>query len=163
MRTDRISAWTLAVVVAAAAATKLVRLEATERDVGALLTAAGIGAPPGGGTEAAIWGVAAVEFVLAVLVALGRATRVGLVSIVALLAAGILVMGSATSWGRDAGVACPCGLPLEVPFLRNTFAAMLVRDAFLVALVALAWGPSAPRGALAGISADPQTGRRVAG
>ena len=156
MRPERISAWILALLVAVAAVAKLVRLEATSRDTAELLTAAGIAPPPGGGLELAIWAVAALEIALAVVIGLSRRSRIGLVALLVLMSAGVLLVGAATSWGGDADVACPCGLPLELPFLRNAFAAMLARDALLVALVALAWGPRTPAGAGGEIARGPE-------
>jgi hypothetical protein len=146
MRPERISRWILALIVAAAAATKVVRAQATGRAIAAMLTAAGLGPLPQAGIDAAVWGLAASEFLLAAFVALSPRPRIGLAALLALISAGILLFGAATSWGRDAELACPCGLPFELSVLHNTFAAMLVRDAILVALVALAW-PKAARAA----------------
>lgn len=140
MRTERCAAWILALLVAAAAATKLVAPEELGHEISGLLHAAGLGRPPELFRSPGVVALCVLEISIAVLVVLPRRSRIGLAALVVVMAAGVLLVGAGSSWGRDADFACPCGLLLELPFVRNEFAAMLVRDALLLTLVAMAWG-----------------------
>ncbi len=161
MSPERITRWILALIVAAAAATKLLAFETTRRGVAELLGAAGIGPLSQTGLDAAIWALAVSEVALAAAIAFSPRPRLGLAALLAMIAAGIVLFGAATSWGRDADLACPCGLPFELPFLHNTFAAMLVRDAILLALVALAWPSAEPAATDPGDGGESAAGRGV--
>ena len=140
MTRDRLAAYVLALCVLAAVAGKLARIDASVRELESLARGLGVGRP---GATALTWILAALsagELAIAAALLTQRHRRRGLVALLLLLACGIVAVGMASRWGARRDFGCPCGLAFQVPFIPNYFIAMLVRDAALAALAAIAWG-----------------------
>jgi hypothetical protein len=88
---------------------------------------------------------------IAIAIVVPRCSKAGLASLLCVVAAGVVLVGVASDWGLSSDVPCPCRIPFLAPFIRSSFAMLLLRDACIVALVALAWGArAAPRPAASG-------------
>ena len=91
---------------------------------------------------AAGWGLPFLELALAVLLALGLATRLAAAASAGLLA--VLMLGIASAWARGLAIECGCfgGGGERSGVGPGTYALELARDAALLALAAwLAWRP----------------------
>ena len=137
----RSAAYVLALFLAVAAVTKLVRIESSARDLDAL--ARGLGAGRLG--EAPLsWlaaSLAAAELATAAALCTSRHRRRGLVAFLGLVLCGVVTVGIASRWGGRGDFGCPCGLGFELPRFANAFVVLLLRDAMLVSIVAMAWVP----------------------
>lgn len=139
MSKQRVTAAALGLFLALAAVMKLIQFDGVTRDAATLLRSVHLPELSNVTIGYGVLALALGEIVLGGLMVLGFWRRAGLGSMLGLMGAGIVVVGAASSWGLDQGFGCPCGLTLDVPFMRNTYAILLVRDACLVALVAVAW------------------------
>jgi methylamine utilization protein MauE len=146
MSRDRTAAYVLALCLLAAAVSKVVRMEASVRDLAALARGVGLGRVSGATLTWFVAALAAAELAMAAALVSTRQRRRALVAFLLLVACGIVTLGVASRWGSRGDFGCPCGLPFELPRFLNPFTAMLLRDAALVALAAIAWGPR-PRAA----------------
>src|SRR5262245_51250872 len=141
MTRDRYAAYVLALCLAAAAVAKLLRLEISVRDLGAVVRGLGIGRLGGSTLTWLAAGLVTAEFAIAMALVTSRHRRRGLVALLLLIACGIACIGVASRWGARKDFGCPCGLGFDLPPFASFFASMLLRDAALVALAAIAWGP----------------------
>ena len=140
MTRDRLAAYVLALCVLAAVAGKLARIGESLRDLDALARGLGIGRPDAAALTWILAVLSAGELAIAAALVTTRHRRRGLVALLLLLACGVVAIGIASRWGARRDFGCPCGLAFQVPFIPNYFIAMLVRDAALAALAAIAWG-----------------------
>jgi hypothetical protein len=131
----------LALFLALAAATKLVRIESSARDLDALARGLGLGRL---GDARLTWfaaSLAAAELATAAALFSSRHRRRGLVAFLGLVVCGVVTVGIASRWGGRGDFGCPCGLGFELPRFANAFVVLLLRDAMLVAIAAMAWVP----------------------
>ena len=140
MRDNSWAVWIVALLVGGAAAVKLSDPVKVAADLTALLGDAGLPAVAPGVAGAAAWALIALEVLVAFAIVVPRCSKAGLAALLCVVAAGVVLVGLASDWGREAGVPCPCGITFIAPFVHSPFAMLLLRDACIVALVALAWG-----------------------
>jgi hypothetical protein len=140
MRENRWAVRIAALLVAGAAAVKVTDASKLASDLAALLGRAGLPAIAPGVAESAAWALVAFEVLVAIAIVVPRSSKAGLASLLAVVAAGVVLVGVASDWGVASDVPCPCGITFMAPFLHSPFAMLLLRDACIVALVALAWG-----------------------
>jgi hypothetical protein len=139
MRTDRWTAWVVALLVAGAAVAKAADPPRFVADLAATIRDAGVPAWPDDVAQEAAWCLVVFEAALAVSIVVPRTSRAALAALVAFIGAGVVLVGLASDWGERRGPLCPCGLPFVAPLVRSGFATLLLRDACLVVLVAGAW------------------------
>jgi hypothetical protein len=141
----RSASYVLALFLTVAAVTKLVRLESSARDLDALARGLGLGRL---GDARLTWfaaSLAAAELATAAAIVSSRHRRRGLVAFLGLVVCGVVTVGIASRWGGRTDFGCPCGLGFELPRFANAFVVLLLRDAMLVAIAAMAWVPPQPR------------------
>jgi hypothetical protein len=143
MSRERSASWVLALFLAAAAVAKVVRIETSVRDLEAVVRGVGLGRASGVTLTWSVAALATVELLTAAALLSPRHRRGGLVALLGLVGCGAVVVGIASEWGARRDFGCPCGLGFDLPPFSNAFSALLLRDAALVALAALAWGPQA--------------------
>ena len=141
MTRERSASCVLALCLVAAAAAKLLDMEASFRDFGAIVRALGLGRADAGALAWLVGGIVAAEAAIAAALVTTRHRRAGVAAFLGLVGCGILVVGIASEWGGRGDFGCPCGLAIALPRAANAFSTLLLRDAALVALAALAWGP----------------------
>lgn len=140
MTSERPASYVLASCLLAAAASKLAQFDASVRGVDSLVRGLGLGRLD---SEPLTWLFAALvvfEVTLAAAFVTSRLRRPAVIALLAFLACGIVCVGVASRWGERKDFGCPCGLAFELPLLGNYFTTILLRDAALAALAALAWG-----------------------
>jgi hypothetical protein len=134
-----VAAVALGVLLVAASGAKLLRLDAVARDCASLASSLGLGAVPTESARILVLALVAVELLIAAVLVAASRRRVGLLLVLGLMSGGIALIGHASAWGTDPDIGCPCGLAIAFPLLENAFSLLLLRDAALVALVAIAW------------------------
>jgi len=149
MRDNRWAVWTVALLVAGAAAAKFADPVKLASDLTALFGQAGLPALAPGVAESAAWTLVAFEVLVAVAIVVPRCSKAGLASLLCIVAAGVALVGLASDWGLKSDVPCPCGIPFLAPLVRSSFSMLLLRDAFVVTLVSLAWDARAGTPAVA--------------
>jgi hypothetical protein len=135
----------LAILIAAAAAAKVADPARFASDLTATFTDAGFPSWVIGLAHPAAWAFMALELALVAGLLVRRTSAAALAIVVAIVGAGVLLVGLAGDWGARDEPGCPCRLAFVGSVLQSGFAMLLFRDACIVLLVALAW-PCASEG-----------------
>lgn len=145
MTWERLGAGALAAALATAACAKCAHLGDAAHELSLLAAGAGIGDIDVHASRWAVSALTAAEIAMAAALFTARFRRGALVAFLAMLACGAALLAVATGFGSRSWFGCACGLPFEVPLIRGVFPVVLLRDAALVALAAMAWGPPSGR------------------